>query len=131
MIKVITFDDIQPLYKEAKKHQLLMSDKLTYFGYYERRGGRLDIRKLVAFNGYKIRGKKVILDCAYCVPDCRGRGIYTKLHNFRMEYIQNNHDFKVAEVTCTKYSRGLHIKNGAELIHTFKVSGWEKYKYEL
>ena len=42
MIKVINFNDIQPLYNEAKKHKLLMSDKLTYFGWYEE-------GKLVAF----------------------------------------------------------------------------------
>ena len=128
MIRVIGFDDIQPLYKEAKKHQLLMTDKLTYFGYYVIEGRR---KRIAGFNGYKIRGKKIILDCAYTRPINRGRGIYKELHNYRMAYIKNNHDLKVAEVTCTKYSRGLHIKNGAKLIHTFPVSGWEKYQYQL
>lgn len=124
MIKVITFQDIQPLYKEAKKHQLLMSDKLTYFGWYEQ-------DKLVAFVGYKLNRNIVILDCDYCKEEYRGKGIYTKLHKFRMDYIREKEDKKIARITCTKYSKGLHKKLGAELIHIYKVSKWEKYEYKL
>tara|TARA_R110000737_G_scaffold211948_1_gene229477 strand:+ start:7071 stop:7484 length:414 start_codon:yes stop_codon:yes gene_type:complete len=126
IIKIISFKDIKSsaLYKDAKRHKLLMSEKLKYFGWYDN-----DV--LIAFNGYKIRGKIIHLDCAYCEPEHRRKGIYTKLHWYRMNHIKENTDIKKARVTCTKYSRGLHIKSGAKLIHTFPVSKWEKYEYTL
>ena len=126
MIRIITFNDIKStyLYQDAKRHKLLMSDKLKYFGWF-------DEDKLVAFVGYKIIGNIIILDCDYCLKGYRRKGIYTKLHKHRMNYIKDNEDKEIARITCTKYSRGLHKKLGAKLIHTFPVSKWEKYEYQL
>lgn len=120
MIKPIPYYKTIPFHKLAKRHGLMFNENTNYVGYYIK-------KELVAIAGYDVLKSKCIIRSAYVLEECRSRGIYAELVNYRINLLKEKGHSKF-ELTCTHMSLPYHIKRGAKVIKEFKK--YTKVRYE-
>ena len=112
MIKQISFNDIKMLLPEMRKSGILISDKVTLFGFYEQ-------DKLVGISGVKIIGKKAYFKMSYTIPSMRKKGILHALLSHTIKYAKNN-GAKSGYANCTKQSLNAHLSFGGKIAKQYK-----------
>lgn len=119
MIREILYLDIPFIDNtECKKLGIVFTNKYNYLGYSIN-------NKIVGVAGYKNFKSSSYLSCSFVDKQYRRQGIYTKLHNARMQYIA-----LPAYANCTKYSIRFHLKNNnVSIIKQFK-NGITRICYE-
>ena len=120
MIKQISFNDIKMLLPEMRKSGILISDKVTLFGFYEQ-------DKLVGISGVKM-GKKAYFKMSYTIPSMRKKGIFHALLAHKIKYAKNN-GAKSAYANCTKQSLNAYLSFGGKIAKQYK-NGITRVEYE-
>lgn len=107
MIKEIV--DI-PNRKEAEKSGLYFCKSTKMYGIF------ID-NELAGYAGLILKKDKAVLKNAFIFNQFRGKGLYKKLIDFR---IQVTKDKKVIEATCTKMSINEYLKRGFKIVQEYK-----------
>jgi predicted GNAT family acetyltransferase len=122
MIKQIDKSEIYTLKRIAQLNGLTFNNSTNiYFGYF-------DNNILVGFCGLMIKNKTAILKNGFVLNSHRGKGIYSKLNEFRFAYIKEL-GINSIEGNMTNKSLGYHLNKGAEIIKQYKCC--TKIKYTL
>lgn len=119
MIREVSRAEIEPFVKQAMREHCIFNTKTTYYGYFEN-------EELCGFAGIMYYRTKAIFQSDFVRPEFRGRGIYNKLIQFRLNLLRGI-GYKTVEVNCLATSLHANLKAGAKIVKEFKICTQLRY----